>query len=419
MRFDSDGKLLVSGTPSGSGGTTDMTPTNQKLDEIKAYVDELEGLMPTVPLQNNRVATLSSSTVRQFRDDFPGTTLDSTKWDILQTGAGQSISVSGSELTINSGTNANSETIIRSKATYNLPCRIMAIAKLSQRIANQEFYLEFVDSTGQDFASWQFFATNNQTAHYTTGSAGDTSNYSALVTSLATNNYQIFESELFAEECYFYTRPTDTTGARGSGIGVRSRKIPDSNLNYYIQIRVKNLATAPASTTSFTLDSIGIVDIERLSTEIIGGRGGGAGNLAIPVAFSSTPTVVVTPGNTTNPLTIADGQSTNTETAITVAVNTTFTSSNRDTLINSGSGASRNLVRGLVTTDAPGTLIIEQSQNNTTWRQTHSFAITGNATISTLFEFKIVLRYFRVKYSNGATAQTMLEVVTTMFNFGA
>lgn len=64
MRFDSDGKLLVSGIPgsSGVGASTDMTVTNYKLDEIKAHIDELETLSTVL---RDRTPVLGQATAAQ------------------------------------------------------------------------------------------------------------------------------------------------------------------------------------------------------------------------------------------------------------------------------------------------------------------------------------------------------------------
>lgn len=474
MRFDSDGKLLVSSTGGIGGGSTDMTATNQKLDEIKAYVDELEGLltqlrdrtpplgpalaansssvtlstdgifatnfgaatdpaatsdtenvsfirlfkrhlqrlstliglMPLVPLQSNKVAAISSSTIKQFRDDFPGTTLDSNKWDIVQTGAGQSITVSNSELAISTGTIANSETIIRSKNTYAISTRILAIAKLSQRIANQDFFIEFVDSSGLHSAYWNLTGNNPNTGFFGAFNNGSTTGSTATPINTS-STYQTFEIESGVDECNFYTRFNDINATRpgGSG-GVRSRQIPDPALSYYLQIRVKNGATAPTSSSIFALDAIVIQEMERLSTEITGGRGNGNNNTFIPIIGS------VSVGNI---ISVVDaGGGSNVEFNSPFSVNQNSTSSGKD-------GNGKTVVRGWIHTDQSGTMFVEQSTDNTNWRSikelTKVFAPTTAGTAETnAFEFKLYARYYRIRYVNNSVAQAVMHLVSTAYS---
>jgi hypothetical protein len=71
-------------------------------------------------------------------------------FSLVRVGAGQAVSQSGGNLVLTSGTNANSETIIRSKKAFagNVDLRYSAI--LSQRIANNNFFVELVDIIGDN-----------------------------------------------------------------------------------------------------------------------------------------------------------------------------------------------------------------------------------------------------------------------------
>jgi hypothetical protein len=279
---------------------------------------------------------------------------------------------------------------------------LFATAIFSQRIANQEFLIEIVDASGLHSASWLFDGTSVIAAKVLASNSGNSTGATTLTTNTSTN-YLIYEVEAGMDEVNYYTRVSDVNSTRLSS-APRARQIPDPSLEYFVQIRARNLATAPASSTTFTFDSVSVQDLEQLSAEVVGGRGGGNTNQAIPVTGSVGITGTIAVTETQTPLI---------ETGIALPINGVFVGTGRDSL------NTRNAVRGWVFTDQSGTLIIEQSTNNSTWRQTHSFPVTGNATQVTPFEFKFLARHYRVRYINGAVAQTVLEVVCTIFNIGA
>ena len=95
-----------------------------------------------------------------------------------------------------------------------------------------------------------------------------------------------------------------------------------------------------------------------------------------------------------------------------MAASTTNTATSRD-------ANAKNTVRGLVFTDVAGTLFVDQSIDNSTWIQTQSFSISGNTVQAALFEFKLTLRFYRLRYTNGPTAQTSLRIISSQFNIGA
>jgi len=74
---------------------------------------------------------------------------DSAFWtQIGATGAGQTISQSAGNGVITAGTTANTETIVRSIRTFTGSFLLRAHSVLSQRIANNNFYVEMVDVIG-------------------------------------------------------------------------------------------------------------------------------------------------------------------------------------------------------------------------------------------------------------------------------
>ena len=89
-----------------------------------------------------------------FRTTFASVlaNVDPTFFNTIQTGSGQGVSQSAGNLVLTTGTTANSETILRSTSSFSgsLIARIQTI--LSQRIANQNFFLELVDVIGNSLA---------------------------------------------------------------------------------------------------------------------------------------------------------------------------------------------------------------------------------------------------------------------------
>ena len=86
--------------------------------------------------------------------------VDTVDFDLIATGAGMTVSQTSGLLNIASGTTNNSETIIRSKLSFNGDLILRYGAQLSQRIANQQFFIELVDKVADGVA---FSMTNATT----------------------------------------------------------------------------------------------------------------------------------------------------------------------------------------------------------------------------------------------------------------
>lgn len=244
------------------------------------------------------------STQKKWKSDFAGTTLSSDKWEVLQQGTGHTISVAGGELTIATGTTINSETILLSKETFSNPLRALFGFMLSQKIANQEFYIEIVSvdpDTGlpdsQNLAGWKIaFADSptNDFAKYRVQSSGIAVLESAAVdTNVPQTAYGIYEVEMFADEAWFHARGMDSANGR-SYSNVRHQNIPGSDSLYKVQLRAKNLGVAPASTTSFKFQFVNVIDYAELTAEITAGRGNAATGQAIATQVLNTVTANAT-----------------------------------------------------------------------------------------------------------------------------
>jgi hypothetical protein len=243
------------------------------------------------------------STQKKWKADFSGSALDTTKWEPVQTGSGHSITVTGGELTINTGTTINTETIIRSRDYFTIPFKSLFGFYVSQKIANQEFWMEVVSvdpntglPDGKEQAAWRIAGNDNLTT--TNGVyVVQTSSMTALASTSSAINavtaYSMLEIEAFADECWFHARNMDNVSGRTASY-VRHQSIPNPNAYYKVQLRAKNLGTAPASTTAYKFNFVNVVDYAELTAEITAGRGNTAVGQAIATQVLNTPNVAVT-----------------------------------------------------------------------------------------------------------------------------
>lgn len=165
---------------------------------------------------------------KKFRDSFVGSAVDPTKFETTL-GAGGTISVSGGQLTMSSGTTAGDETIITSVDTFTVPFRVQFHLQLSQRIANQDFIVEAVSVDPQTLQpndvnslGWRFSGVTATQAIYFVQNGGQAALDSAASTIPTTVSGSIYEIEPFADESWFHgglcwTRPTaDRTPIAGT-----------------------------------------------------------------------------------------------------------------------------------------------------------------------------------------------------------
>lgn len=239
---------------------------------------------------------------KKWKTDFGGTTLDTNKWTLVQTGAGATVSVGSGELTVATGVTINTETIIMSNETFTIPFKGMFGFYVSQKIANQEFYMEFVSvdpSTGlpdgKDLAAWRIAGGDSTTTTlgvYQVAANAITTQSSASSTINAVTSYSIAEIEMFEDEAWFHSRQMDSTNGRSNSY-VKHQNIPNPSNVFKLRLRAKNLGTAPASTTNFKLQFVNVADYAELTAEITAGRGNVAAGQSIGVQVLNTPNVSV------------------------------------------------------------------------------------------------------------------------------
>lgn len=94
------------------------------------------------------------------------------------------------------------------------------------------------------------------------------------------------------------------------------------------------------------------------------------------------------------------------ETTANLAANGVYTGASRD--MGTTVASRRTLLRPLIMHNAgttPGTLVLEESTDGTTWRETRRTPVPSDASFRS-FEWPLHLRYYRLRFINGAAAQT-------------
>jgi hypothetical protein len=289
-------------------------------------------------LESNEAGALIVGTAKEkFRDDFL-TFVDGDKWDVIQAGTGQTITVAGSTggsryLNISSGTTANAETIIQAKIVSRAPVKLAFSLTSSQAIANSECHVELVEidpvtmelvTENSVFSSpafndarngfgLQFDGTSQNNARLKIRAQGVNEELAAGA-SLGTNSRTatgttpnffatvIIEYLLQTELALLSVRARDNTGVSSVSL-VRTSYVPNPDRFYTIRIRVKNLSTAPASNTDWRIHFVRLLDASRMSVDFGMIGGSATGTLAAPVHVVASSTVATTLTSTTvNPV---------------------------------------------------------------------------------------------------------------------
>ena len=342
------------------------------------------------------------------RWDFGGATLPN-EWSIIQMGAGMSVTLANSVMTIATGVNANSETILRCQKAFTLKTLARYIVSLSQRIANQTFYLELVNEAGVTAAGWKLDGTTATTCKYYSKNNG-TANADISVNTPTTASFVSFE--IFAElEQVIFNAVTSNSSTAKTSTGMLDRLILEPDEQYYIQIRAVNGSAAPATSTSFNIDAVYAEDLTMLGVEIL--RASGDTNPATSLAARAVGGVIDTVTNVTTCATVSTAYiapkiAQYADTTTVLAASATYTGTARDV----GTTPLYNKFKGMSLSDQVGTLYIEQSTDNVTWFITKTIAATAG--VAAQFNEDVIARYVRVRYVNGATLQTSFRIQTAL-----
>lgn len=344
--------------------------------------------MPQITIDN---------TTELARYDFGGSALP-TEWNIIQQGTGMVVSVASSVLSITSGVTANDQTIIRCTNKFRIKAYARFIIQLSQRIANQNFYLEVTNDAGTTFARYDLNGATATSAQCQTGNNG-VSNTAVTITCPTTASYATFDIYADSSDVVFSSVASNTNAVK-SGVAAFDRLILDPDEDYYIQIRVLNGAVAPASTTTLSVDAVVLQDLTGVKVDIVRGDGTASLASAAPVQVLSAPTTAVSQsGVWTLRNNIYYNESTTAQ-----AASATVTGTSRDTAIAASSVQPYAKFNAFAFADQAGTMRIEVSNDNTTWRRaTVDTAVAANTPV--VLTVPVLTRYHRVVYVNGATLQ--------------
>lgn len=386
---------------------TKFPPQRQEL----FYYDENDGRYK--PITNDDGMIPVQSVQKKWKDSFSQTTLNPEKWEVIQVGEGQNIDASlpGNTL-ISTGVTPNAETIILSRESFTVPMRGLFGFQISQKIANQDFYLEFVSvdkvtKVPDDLhkVAWKISGTDSVTttnARTVTQTGGMVLVESAnLSVSVAQTTSALYELELFADEAWYHTRTMDSTAGR-SYSAVRHNNIPDPNGLYKMQIRVKNGAVAPASSTNLQLNFVNVVDYAELTAEITSGRGSASAGQALSVNAAGGTISTVTTLTTGNMVSKTLG---GTITTSAITTSTPFTTP----AIDNGSALTYSTLRGRFTFDQPVKVEFFHGSNTTATsnRIQSTHVIPANTT--TIIDFPLLARYMFVRITNTGTATTTVH----------
>jgi hypothetical protein len=113
------------------------------------------GSQTTLPTEEDPFTVIANAPQKTFRCGFEAAVasgLDTSFFSAVNVGSGMSASQAGGSAFLISGTTTYAESIYRSTTAYSANMSFRYSTQLSQRIANQEFYVELVDVIGDGLA---------------------------------------------------------------------------------------------------------------------------------------------------------------------------------------------------------------------------------------------------------------------------
>lgn len=374
-----------------------------------------------------------SSLQRKFRDSFPGTSLNANSWE-SKNGAATTISVSGGTLIMGSGKTIADESWVMCKEMFTIPFRVSFGLALSQRIADQRFYVELISvdpvtgiPDGLHKCGWLFDGTSATQAKYIVQNSGITELVSEASTVPTTASGSYYEVEPFADECWFHGGTLDSTSARSNSYR-RHQQIPDPNAMYKLRFRWKNGAIAPASNTNATIQYAAIQDYAELTAEITAGRGQSAAGQALGVQITGGTSAL---SNAINSAVGVDqvGAVYGNLSSTLLTAGSTYTSSVMSAFSTTYNQMNVTHVRIDVAHAAGATgfgkLFIETYDTTSTTtptsgqRVTYSVPVPSDGQVHT-FLFPVPTKYYRINFKNeGSVTQTVFNLSVAYLHGGA
>ena len=233
----------------------------------------------------------------RWRRDFVDTTL--AAWDVAlgasTGGADWAVNAALGVVTVGMGTSPNAEYSLTSKQKFRLPGMLAVGIKLSQKIVNNEIYVELVscDSNGNIdetvVAAWRL-AGSDSTSTATGRSEirnGHTARIQSVNLTTATQTSDgVLAIQARTETVSFLYRSIDSNSTYSIGQLKDSQGI-DPNAWYKIRLRCKNGSSAPASNTVVTFSFVTYVDFTETRVEVTGGSGSGSPATSVPVSVTN------------------------------------------------------------------------------------------------------------------------------------
>ena len=395
---------------------------------------------------HDRARMLVGSTRERFYENYA--TFDTTNvWQVVEGAAfitgplGGAAAGSAPYLNINTGVGVNARTVLLSRSTFSGPLDLRYQVTASQRIVNNSFRIGFVevDENGNIVTSTAIATApavlNARNASFseqsgttaTTGSmllraAGSAlqtvaAAYGTAFTTVATGTGPNFISAttygLVQERDRVIARAIPKDSLAASGLQFANDTIvPNPGVRYKLCIIVENGAVAPASATDWRIHVINLLESTRVE---ISPRNGGLydGNKAMPVAIIGGATALggaLTSNVGVNAISFNNIYFNDSTTAQAAAATVTGTA--RDVGAAAGSNHRYTAFNAMAFADQPGTMRVEVSNDNTTWRRiTADVTVAANTPV--VLSVPTVTRYYRVVYVNGATLQTAFMLNTS------
>lgn len=271
---------------------------------VQAVVDALASI------KSKYGGQLTTTAKNRFRREF--NTLDTTYWTDISAGAGASAVASAGTLVLTSGVASGGVAGIVGKRplALSVPTRIAFAIRESQKIANQELYIELVaindDDTIDDTCvlSWRVAFADSATAtiaRMETRNGGTARTPSANLTINTITADGILELQIEVDESWGHARLPDNNTSRTLS-NVLQKVSPDPNRNFVPRVRIINGAlqanntitgAVPASSTTVTVSYIVGSDYTDVQAEILGGSGDIATGRGLPVNVGNTPAVTL------------------------------------------------------------------------------------------------------------------------------
>lgn len=264
------------------------------------------------------MATSILSKLSKYRDDFNGASLDTSKWTITAQGAGQTVGLNGTgALAITTGTTANETATVVSKFSCKQGLELVFQLTLSQRIANQTFYVGITDSSGNNLAYWQFDGTSATQAKYNSVSGGN-GTVSSAVTTQSTAASTILRNIIINPSIVRFGDWAINLQTPPTNVYARNDHIPDIENGYYVYVSVVNDSSPPATDTTLTIGYILLQELNETKVNVIRGEcSNSAGALTVVNAAGTaligdfSPGVRTTSTNAETPYKVISAASTN------------------------------------------------------------------------------------------------------------